>query len=124
MKCPNCGFEQADGSAECQMCRIVFSKFRARQERPVAAATTAPLPEMPRPAASGQPYAAPSTKSPTEKEQNARKTASAVGWILAFGFWFVWRSVAPEASWWTGFLICVAIIAIGETFVKRVLLSR
>ena len=27
MKCPNCGREQADGSAECSSCQVIFAKW-------------------------------------------------------------------------------------------------
>jgi hypothetical protein len=124
MKCPNCGFEQPDGSNECQMCQIVFSKFRTRQERQFSPVSATPSPRMPPRSGHGEPFARQGAKPQAEKEQHAKKTANIFGWILAFGFWFVWRAVAPDASWWTGLLLCVAVIAIGETLCRFIILSR
>lgn len=33
MKCPNCGYEGPDDASECAQCSIVFSKWKAREER-------------------------------------------------------------------------------------------
>ncbi|MEW6558069.1 MAG: hypothetical protein AB1349_12085 [Elusimicrobiota bacterium] len=33
MKCPNCGYEQADGLTECQRCGLIFAKWKTRQEQ-------------------------------------------------------------------------------------------
>jgi hypothetical protein len=47
MRCPNCGYEQAD-AAECLKCGVVVAKFRARQSAPQAgqSALPPPLPEV------------------------------------------------------------------------------
>lgn len=34
MKCPNCGHEEPDGSAECHNCQIFFDKWRQRKPEP------------------------------------------------------------------------------------------
>lgn len=51
MRCPRCGFEQADGSVECPACGVVFAKVRARPtpgaERPRAAESPLQLREGP-----------------------------------------------------------------------------
>lgn len=36
MKCPNCGHEEPDGSAECRNCQIFFGKWRPREPEPNA----------------------------------------------------------------------------------------
>lgn len=36
MKCPNCGYEQPDGSAECASCQIIFEKWRKLHGEPTA----------------------------------------------------------------------------------------
>lgn len=56
MKCPNCGFENAEGAAECGRCQVIFAKLAkkaASRERPSPAAAAAsagaprrPLPEL------------------------------------------------------------------------------
>jgi hypothetical protein len=38
MKCPGCGFEQADGRIDCEMCGLVFEKWRQRHPAPSALA--------------------------------------------------------------------------------------
>jgi hypothetical protein len=58
------------------------------------------------------------------EKKEVKRNVNIAGWVLAFGFWFVWDAMAPNASWWTGFLICIAIIAIGETLFRHILLSR
>lgn len=47
MKCPNCGFEQPEGLAECGKCQIFFAKFaakKAREAEPPAAPPPQPAP--------------------------------------------------------------------------------
>lgn len=38
MKCPNCGYEQADGLAECASCQVIFAKLEAKKRRAGAGA--------------------------------------------------------------------------------------
>ncbi len=125
MKCPNCGFEQPDGSTDCQRCQVVFSKFRDRQERRVSHTSDNPSSAIPRHPGNSEPFLGQNVKvQGTQETKEVNRTVNIAGWVLAFGFWFVWDTVAPNASWWTGFLICIAIIAIGETLCRYILASR
>lgn len=47
MKCPNCGYEQADGLTECQKCQIVFSKFGNAPARAQSAPAVQEAPKSP-----------------------------------------------------------------------------
>jgi len=41
MKCPNCGYEQPDGSTECASCQVIFAKLEAKKRRAEAGAEAA-----------------------------------------------------------------------------------
>lgn len=47
VNCPNCGFEQKDGSTECQKCRIIFAKWNVREKKVEENAYSAPPEESP-----------------------------------------------------------------------------
>ena len=50
MKCPKCGFQQADSRTDCEFCGLVFAKWKAKQEATQKAAEAKP-PEAPAPSA-------------------------------------------------------------------------
>ncbi len=47
MKCPNCGYEQPDGSAECASCQIIFEKWRKLHGGPAGQPVPPEKPKQP-----------------------------------------------------------------------------
>jgi hypothetical protein len=61
MKCPGCGFDSDEGSADCPACGLVFAKFQARR---ASSAEPPAVPSPPDPTAPPDPDAPPGSPSP------------------------------------------------------------
>jgi hypothetical protein len=57
MKCPNCGFDQADDSIDCPACGLIFAKWRERHQQ------TSPAFSTPETVSTPEPASAPETES-------------------------------------------------------------